>query len=201
MAPAITSLAQLDPNGSYTYADYLGWKFQESVELIRGKLMRPMAGPSAWHQELSVRFEYPILTFLRQSQCKMYHAPFDVRLTRDTGNGDAQIRTVVQPDIFVVCDKSKIDARGCLGAPDWIIEILSPGNSAHDTKIKFDLYEENGVREYWIVVPGLQTVQTYLLDDAGRYQLATEYAEPGPMSVATLPGLAIEWSEIFAEPL
>jgi len=201
MTPTITSLAQLDPNGSYTYADYLGWKFQEFVELIRGKLMRPMAGPSALHQEVSQRFEYPILTFLRQSQCRMFHAPLDVRLTRDTGNGDAQIRTVVQPDIFVVCDKSKIDARGCLGAPDWIIEILSPGNSAHDTKIKFDLYEENGVREYWIVVPGLQTVQTYLLDAAGRYQLATEYAEPGPMPVATLPGLAIEWGDIFAEPV
>ena len=129
----------------------------------------------------------------------MFHAPFDVRLTRDAGNGDAQIRTVVQPDIFVVCDKTKIDERGCLGAPDWIIEILSPGNSAHDTKTKFDLYEENGVREYWIVVPGLQTVQTYSLDGAGRYQLAAEYAEPGPMPGATLPGLAVEWSEVFAE--
>jgi Uma2 family endonuclease len=201
MTPAITSLAQLDPNGSYTYADYLGWKFQEFVELIRGKLMRPMAGPSALHQRLSWRFSQAVGSFIGRGPCEAFYAPFDVRLTRDTGNGDAQIRTVVQPDIFVVCDKSKIDARGCLGAPDWIIEILSPGNSAHDTKIKFDLYEENGVREYWIVVPGLQTVQTYLLDDAGRYQLATEYAEPGPMPVATLPGLAIEWSEIFAEPL
>jgi Uma2 family endonuclease len=200
MTPAITSLSQLDPNGSYTYADYLGWKFQEFVELIRGKLMRPMAGPHPQHQRLSRRLEYVVESFLGRGPCEMFHAPLDVRLTRDTGNGDAQIRTVVQPDIFVVCDKSKIDARGCLGAPDWIIEILSPGNSAHDTKTKFDLYEENGVREYWIVVPGLQTVQTYLLDAAGRYQLATEYAEPGPMLVATLPGLAIEWSEIFAEP-
>lgn len=200
MTPIITSLSQLDPNGSYTYADYLGWKFQEFVELIRGKLMRPMAGPHPYHQRLSRRLEFAIESFLGRGPCEMFHAPLDVRLTRDTGNGDAQIRTVVQPDIFVVCDKSKIDERGCLGAPDWIIEILSPGNSAHDTKTKFDLYEENGVREYWIVVPGLQTVQTYLLDAAGRYQLATEYAEPGPMPVATLPGLAIEWSEIFAEP-
>ncbi|RZK29169.1 MAG: Uma2 family endonuclease, partial [Hymenobacter sp.] len=154
MPSAITSLAQLDPNGSYTYADYLGWKFQEFVELIRGKLMRPMAGPSARHQRLSQRLEYAIGSFLGRGPCEMFHAPFGVRLTRDTGNGDAQIRTVVQPDIFVVCDKNKIDERGCLGAPDWIIEILSPGNSSHDTKTKFDLYEENGVHEYWIVVPG-----------------------------------------------
>ncbi|RYE89771.1 MAG: Uma2 family endonuclease [Cytophagaceae bacterium] len=199
MPPAITSLAQLDPNGSYTYANYLGWKFQEFIELIRGQLLRPMARPNTRHQELSQRFEYVILTFLRSSSCKMFHAPFGVRLARDTGNGDAQIRTVVQPDIFVVCDKSEIDERGCLGAPDWIIEILSPGNSAHDTKTKFDLYEENGVREYWIVVPGLQTVQTHLLDAAGRYQPAAEYAEAAPMPVTTLPGLAVEWSEVFAE--
>lgn len=198
MAP-ITSLSQLDPNQSYTYADYLGWKFNEFVELIQGKLMRPMAGPHPRHQRLSRRLEYAIESFLRRGPCEMFHAPFDVRLTRDTGNGDAQIRTVVQPDIFVVCDRTKIDERGCLGAPDWIIEILSPGNSAHDTKTKFDLYEENGVREYWIVVPGLQTVQTYLLDAAGRYQLAAEYAEPGAMPVAVVPGLVVEWAEVFEE--
>ena len=195
----VTSLSQLDPNGSYTYADYLTWKFDEFVELIQGKLLRPMSGPSTQHQELSQRLEYVILTFLRTNSCKMFHAPYDVRLTRSTGNGDAQVQTVVQPDICVVCDLGKIDRRGCLGAPDWIIEILSPGNLAHDTRTKFDLYEESGVREYWIVAPGLQSVTAYVLDAAGRYQVAAEYAAPGPMPVATLPGLAVEWAEVFAE--
>ena len=196
---AITSLAQLDPNGSYTYADYLTWKFDEFVELIRGKLLRPMAGPSRRHQELSQRLEYCIQTFLLKSGCKMFHAPFDVRLTTGGANGDQQIRTVVQPDIFVVCDSSKLDERGCLGAPDWVVEILSPGNLAHDTRTKFDLYEESGVREYWIVAPGLQSVTAYVLDAAGCYQVAAEYAAPGPMPVATLPGLAVEWADVFEE--
>jgi Uma2 family endonuclease len=98
----------------------------------------------------------------------MYHAPFDVRLTTADANGDAQIRTVVQPDICVVCDQTKLDDQGCVGAPDWIIEIVSPGNTARDTKTKFDLYEENGVQEYWIVYPGHKTVSAFVLED-GQY--------------------------------
>ncbi len=192
----ITQLSQLDPNGSYTYADYLTWKFEEFVELIKGKLLRPMSGPSSRHQQYSTNLVIEIGRFLKGKPCRVYAAPFDVRLTRDTGNGDAQIQTVVQPDICVVCDLAKIDARGCVGAPDWIIEILSPGNVGHDTKTKFDLYEENGVREYWIVYPGIQSVVVYVLE-GGEYQLAAEYAAPGPMPVATLPGLAVEWADVF----
>ena len=84
-----------------------------------------------------------------------------------------------------------------MGAPDWIIEIVSPGNLKHDTITKFGLYEENGVREYWIVFPGEKTVLAYLLDEHGRYQVTDEYAAPGPMPVAVLPGLAVEWAEVF----
>ncbi|MDQ2770099.1 MAG: Uma2 family endonuclease [Bacteroidota bacterium] len=202
MAPApaaapITSLAQLDDNQSYTYADYLTWKFDESVELIRGKLMRPMAGPSRAHQDSSANILGQVLPFLRGKACRAYHAPFDVRLTTGGANGDQQIRTVVQPDICVVCDPAKLDDRGCVGAPDWIVEILSPGNTARDTRIKFDLYEESGVREYWIVFPGVKTVAVYVLANE-QYQLAAEYYEPGPIPVRTLPGLALEWEEVFA---
>lgn len=198
MSP-ITSLSQLDPNGTYTYADYLTWEFDEFVELIKGKVSRPMDGAGRRHQQLSKRLGYSIETQLRRSQCEMYFAPFDVRLTRSVGSGDAQITTVVQPDIFVVCDTAKLDERGCLGAPDWIIEIVSPGNLKHDTKTKFDLYEEAGVQEYWVVFPGEKTILAYVLDAHGCYQIAAEYAEPGPMSVAVLPGLAVEWSEVFDE--
>lgn len=132
------------------------------------------------------------------SPCRVYHAPFDVRLTTGGANGDQQIRTVVQPDICVVCDPAKLDERGCVGAPDWIVEILSPGNTTRDTRIKFDLYEESGVREYWIVYPGVKTVAAFVLWE-GQYQLTAEYTEPGPIPVATLPGLALEWAEIFTE--
>jgi Uma2 family endonuclease len=198
MAP-ITSLSQLDPNGVYTYADYLTWKFDEFVELIKGKVLRPMSAPVSIHQQYSVNLSSEIRQFLKGKPCRVYAAPFDVRLTRSAGSTDAQITTVVQPDICVVCDLAKIDRRGCLGAPDWIIEIVSPGNLKHDTKTKYDLYEEAGVQEYWVVFPGEKTILTYVLDAHGRYQVAAEYAEPGPMAVATLPELIIEWSEIFDE--
>ena len=192
----ITRLSQLDPNGTYTYADYLTWKFDEFVELIRGKLLRPMSAPTPRHQQYSVNLSTEIRLFLKGKACRVYAAPFDVRLTGSGANGDQQIKTVVQPDICVVCDLTKIDARGCVGAPDWIIEILSPGNLAHDTHTKFDLYEENGVLEYWIVAPGLQSVTAYVLSN-GKYQLRAEYAASGPMPVATLPGLAVEWADVF----
>lgn len=195
MAP-ITHFSQLDPNQSYTYADYLTWKFDEFVELIKGKLLRPMAAPTPVHQQYSTNLTLAIGPFLKGKSCRVYAAPFDVRLTTGGGNGDEQITTVVQPDLCVVCDLSKIDRRGCLGAPDWIIEILSPGNTAHDTRTKYDIYEENKVREYWIVTPGLYTVAAFVLEN-DRYHLAAEYAEPGPMPVHTLPGLAIEWADVF----
>ena len=195
MAP-ITQFSQLDLSKSYTYADYLTWKFDEFVELIKGQVMRPMAGPSRQHQEYTGNIFGEIRQYLKGKSCRVYVSPFDVRLTTAGANGDQQIQTVVQPDICVVCDPAKLDDRGCVGAPDWIIEIVSPGNTARDTKIKFDLYEESGVREYWIVYPGVKTVAAYLLKD-GQYKLSAEYAEPGPVPVQVLPGLALEWAEIF----
>jgi Uma2 family endonuclease len=195
---SITSLSQLDTTKTYSYADYLTWKFDEFVELIKGKLMRPMAGPSRLHQVYSLNIAAEVRQFLKRKPCQVYVAPFDVRLTTAGGNGDQQITTVVQPDICVVCDVTKLDDRGCVGAPDWIIEILSPGNTSRDTKIKFDLYEESGVLEYWIVFPGVKTVAVYVLENE-QYQLAGEFYEPGPIPVRTLPGLLLEWSEVFAE--
>ena len=193
----ITDLSQLDVNKTYTYADYLTWKFEEFVEVIKGKLMRPMAGPSRMHQVYSGNVFGEIRQLLKSHPCQVYAAPFDVRLTTAGANGDEQILTVVQPDICVVCDRAKLDDRGCLGAPDWIVEIISPGNTARDTRTKFDLYEESGVLEYWIVFPGIKTVAVYVLDQ-DQYQLSAEYAAPGPVPVHTLPGLALEWTEIFA---
>jgi Uma2 family endonuclease len=192
----LTQFSQLDLTKTYTYADYLTWKFDEFVELIKGKVMRPMAGPSRMHQVYAGNIFGEVRQFLKKSACQVYIAPFDVRLTTAGANGDQQIQTVVQPDICVICDPAKLDDRGCVGAPDWIVEILSPGNTTRDTRIKFDLYEESGVLEYWIVYPGVKTVAAFTLV-AGQYTLTAEYTEPGPIPVATLPGLSLEWAEIF----
>ena len=198
MAP-ITDISQLDLEGSYSYADYLAWRFTEYVELIKGRILRRMAAPSAEHQEVSGNLHGEIHAYLKGKNCKVFSAPFDVRLTRSTGSGDAQVKTVVQPDITVVCDLSKLDKRGCLGAPEWVIEIVSPKSLVHDTQTKFALYAENGVAEYWIVFPGEQTIVAYVLNAAGGYEAAASYTEPGPMPSQTLPGLTMDWNDIFEE--
>jgi Uma2 family endonuclease len=122
----VTSLDQLDPNGSCTYADHLLWQFQEWVELLRGKI-RQMAASSMKHQHIIRRLTRDIANALWKIPYQVFVAPFDVRLT-NTRN-DKEVNTVVQPDLCVICDLSKLDDRGCNGAPDLIIEILSLSNS------------------------------------------------------------------------
>ncbi len=126
----ITHFSQLDLTKSYTYADYLTWQFDERTELFRGKVRLMSPASKRVHHDVARDVGLPIMQYLRGKSCEMYHAPFDVRLSKAPPNGDASIETVVQPDICVVCDPQKLDERGCLGAPDWIIEILSPGNVA-----------------------------------------------------------------------
>jgi len=196
LPPVITDISQLDLSQSYTYADYLSWKFTEYVELIRGKVMRKMSAPVTAHQRCSMNFSREIGFHLKGKTCEVFAAPFDVRLTHSTSNGDAQVRTVVQPDLCVVCDPTKLDRRGCLGAPDWIIEIISPGTAAYDNHTKFDLYAENGVNEYWIVFPGERSISVYTLQD-GEYQPQGDYYEPGPVPCRTLPELQVQWADVF----
>ena len=196
-APEITDFSQLDLNKTYTYADYLTWKFDEFVELIRGKVVRHMAGASRPHQKLSGKLSFRIAKFLENNPCECYYAPFDVRLTTGGANGNQQITTVVQPDIFVVCDVSKLDNQGCVGPPDWIIEIVSPGNNIHDTRTKYDLYEESGVREYWLVYPKSKNISALVLGADGRYHLSAEYYQSGLIPVHTLPGLVLDWNDLF----
>lgn len=158
----ITSLNQLDlVNGIYSYADYLVWKIKERVELIKGKILE-MSAPSPIHQEISGNLQGALFVFLKNSKCKLYTAPFDVRFPQ---KGESQVYTVVQPDLCVVCDFEKIDSKGCVGAPDLVVEILSPGNSKKEMKSKFALYQEEGVREYWIVDPERELVFVYVADN------------------------------------
>ena len=178
----------------YSYADYLLWKFKERVELFKGKLFK-MSAPSAIHQEISMRLAGELYQFFKGKDCKIFHAPFDVRLLKESQE-DKNIYTVVQPDICVVCDPEKIDKRGCEGAPDLVIEILSPGNSKKEMKYKYALYEEAKVPEYWIIDPDHQNVLVYVLED-GKYLNPMNIVE-GNITSQKFPTLKIHTDDIFS---
>ena len=165
----ITDINQLDVNGFYTYADYLTWKFKERVELFKGRLMKMSPAPSFSHQDISGELFGNLYIFFKNKPCKILSAPFDVRL-KDSKKPvtDSEFNTVVQPDLVVICDLDKIDERGCKGSPDLVVEILSPGNSKKEMGIKFDLYQENKIPEYWIVDPVSPYILVYYLKD-GKY--------------------------------
>jgi Uma2 family endonuclease len=191
----ITDISQLDPKGTYTYADYLKWQFDESVELIKGKLYRMSPAPKRKHQDASVNLEFALLKYFEDKSCKVYDAPFDVRLPVQNRKNPNQIYTVVQPGICVICDLKKLDDGGCLGAPDWVIEITSPRTAKNDFNEKYNLYEEAGVREYWIVQPKEKAVNVYTLED-GQYALVDVY-ESTDIPCRIFPDLIVSHERIF----
>ena len=158
MSTIITNIDQLDLSKTYTYSDYLLWQFSERVELIKGFILKMSPTPSMKHQKVSMNITVEISSYLKKSSCNLFAAPFDVRLPIKSAKKDT---TVVQPDLCVICDESKLDERGCNGVPDLMIEIISPNNSKHDVDTKFKLYEEAGVLEYWIVEPYDKIVLIY----------------------------------------
>lgn len=161
MANYVLNFSDLDLNKSYTYADYLLWKFSERVELIKGKIFSMSPAPNTTHLRLSQSLNRLLDSFFYKNKCQLFYAPFDVVLSKTKDS--KKIKTVVQPDLGVICDLTKIDEYKCNGAPDLIIEILSPGNSKKEMKIKYELYEENGVLEYWIVDPEHETISIFSL--------------------------------------
>ena len=194
--PVITDINQLDFDQLYTYADYLKWQFKERVELIKGRIFQMTPAPNRKHQTVLVHFTYYVYTYFLQKKCQLFIAPFDVRLPKKNESGDL-IQTVVQPDLCVVCDPSKLDDRGCLGAPDWVIEILSPGNSKKEMENKMSLYEESGVKEYWIVDPIHEHVISFFLDESGNYVAQAPIAAPNSLSPALFPELNIPLEKVF----
>jgi Uma2 family endonuclease len=195
----ITNLSQLDQNGVYSYADYLSWKFDQALEVIKGKIF-PMSAPSRTHQKISWKLTLVFGEFMKGHHCDAYAAPFDVRLydRAKSIRADEDIYTVVQPDLCIVCDLDKLDERGCLGAPDLMVEILSPGNAKREMKIKRELYAESGVQEYWVVDPARETLTRCNLDNESGYDRPLIFVSDELVTSAVFPDLVLDLKELFA---
>ena len=181
----------------YTYADYLKFEFEEMVELIRGKIFKMSPAPRSYHQEISANLHLLIGNFFKERPCKVFYAPFDVVLPieRKTKNKST---TVVQPDICVICDLSIMDEMGCFGAPDLVIEIISPSTSKKDMNDKYSVYEEAGVKEYWIVFPKDEVINCYVLE-GGKYNYAGAFSRGDEASPKIFPELKFSVDEVFPE--
>lgn len=194
----IRQFSDLDLDKQYTYADYLKWRFEERLELIKGKIFKMSPAPSRSHQEISLFVSNQLYNYLKGKPCKVYTAPFDVRLPRKSKD-DAAIYTVVQPDICVICDTSKLDQKGCIGAPDIVVEILSPGNNKTELRNKYEVYQESGVKEYWIIHPSERTFLKYILNENGIFLAARPLVGGDILTSDILPGFELNLSEVFME--
>lgn len=183
--------------GTYTYADYLSWDIEEMVELIKGKVFRAAAAPRRVHQEIYGKVFNSFYNYLIGQPCKAYGAPFDVRLPVKSKK-HKDIDTVVQPDICVVCDIEKLDDLGCVGAPDLIVEILSPGNNRKELRNKYEVYEESGVKEYWIIHPNEQTLMVNFLDN-GTYISSRLYTVGDIVESRAITGFKLDLDNVFGD--
>jgi len=195
------ALRKEDIEVRYTYADYKGWELKpgERYELIRGAAYA-MSAPSDYHQSISGEIFRQIANYLAGKPCKVRSAPYDVRLfyeeapdVEDDGSDD----TVVQPDISVICDREKRGPEGCRGAPDMVVEILSPSNTAIGMEEKFHLYKDAGVREYWLVNPNKKTLKTHFFAD-GKTDVRS-YSATDSVEVGIFPGFSVDLGPVFAE--
>ena len=189
------TLADLDIDKRYTYADYFKWQFDERVELIKGKIFQMRPAPGFIHQSISYIIHGELYLFLKDKKCKAYSAPFDVRFPLKSKK-DEDIPPVLQPDVSVICDQNKIDEKGCIGAPDIVVEILSPSNNKKDLKYKYNIYEESGVKEYWVIFPPEKNMLDYTLVN-GKY-VASPFLYPGDSVISTaLPGFSLHLELLF----
>ncbi|MFZ2959125.1 MAG: Uma2 family endonuclease [Candidatus Ozemobacteraceae bacterium] len=188
----------------FTYADYLTWPDEQRCELIDGVVYDMTPSPVQFHQEILLELSWQFNNYFRGKTCKLFFAPFDVRFSKNKNANslnESTTDTVVQPDLLVVCDPSKLDGRGCLGAPDLVVEILSPSTSAKDRLTKLNLYEKHGVKEYWIVSPDAGSIMIF------RLQKDLRYGKPGyacwseTITTPLFPGLTVDLTTVFpADP-
>lgn len=195
VTPEIYQVSDIDFSASYSYAHYLKWKFEDRLELIRGKVFK-MAAPTVLHQRIVGRIYVELFGFLRGQRCEAFISPFDVRFSKDAMD-DTAIFTVVQPDIAVICDQNKLDERGCIGAPDLVVEVLSSGNSKKELVNKYNIYQEFGVREYWIVNPVRRLFLKHVLNQEGYFETGTPYGGGRTFVSDVLPGFMLNIEEIF----
>lgn len=193
--PVILTLNELDPTASYSYASYLRWQFDERVELIKGKIFQ-MGAPTTKHQVCIGDIFVALHQFLKGKQCRVFISPFDVRFP-ERSLADREVFTVLQPDICVVCDESKIDGKGCIGAPDIVIEVLSPGNNKKDLNFKYEIYERAGVREYWVLNPSEQSLLKYVLNQDGIFVAGKPCVGDDVFTSDVLPGFSLNMEEVF----
>ncbi len=187
----------LSEYGRYTYADYLTWQMEEMVELIKGKIFRQAAAPRVNHQRVSGIVFNSLFNFLKGKKCEVFAAPFDVRLPVKSKKHE-DIDTVVQPDICVICDPEKLDELGCVGAPDLIVEILSQGNNSKELRNKYEVYEESGVREYWVIHPNESTLLIYSLVD-GKFSPSRLFTIGDTVHSEMIQGFFLDLEEVFRE--
>ena len=185
----------------FSYADYLSWTDDKMRELLNG-VVYAFSAPFRNHAKITSALFGKTWNHIakRKGKCEIYHAPFDVRLPLSGETANDKIYNVVQPDICVICDPSKLDERGCLGAPDLIVEVISPSTGKRDLNEKYFLYEAAGVREYWVVYPKDKAVTVFLLRNNGKYDNGTTYQlidEKVQVPVHTLEGLVIDLEEVF----
>jgi len=173
----------------YTYSDYLEWDDDQRWELIDGVPFL-MSAPSWRHQRISSNLHGELYIILKGKPCEVYAAPFDVRLNAYTFDN-----TVVQPDILVICDRGKLDDAGCKGAPDFVIEILSPSTSSRDRHLKFSLYRSVGVREYWVVEPETKIVSAHILSNEDY--ITRIYGETDKAPISILENCFIDLADVF----
>ena len=188
--------AALQENRRWTYADYKDWELApgERYEIIYGEAYA-MSAPNTRHQAMLIELAFQIHSYLRRKSCKVYPAPFDVRLFYEDNESDD---TVVQPDISVICDEKKRGKEGCRGAPDFVAEILSPSNTASEMQTKFDLYRQAGIREYWVLDSDKKRLHAYRFED-GKIASFASYGADDKAPVGIFTDLTVELTPVFAE--
>ena len=184
----------------YTYADYKTWPEDERWELIDGVAWNMSPAPSRSHQWLLMELGAQIRNFLEEKTYQVYPAPFDVFFPEDPDQPEDDVCTIVQPDLTVICDLKKLTEKGCFGAPDLVVEILSPYTSRRDLDEKFHLYESSGVLEYWVVDPGYGSIQAFRLSEDGCYGDGEVFVREGKLTSKVLDGFLIDLSDLFSGP-